>query len=56
MEVPERVYGSPAEGSQQLSEVVEVQLLLPSEAKPSSGFSGVLLIVPAFINLFAVKQ
>lgn len=38
MEVPERFYGSPAEGSQQLSAVVEVQLSPPSEAKPSGGF------------------
>lgn len=38
MEVPERFYGSPAEGSQQLSEVVEVELLLPLEVKLSDGF------------------
>lgn len=38
MEVPQRFYRSPAEGSQQLSEVVGVQFSLPSEAKPSNGF------------------
>lgn len=38
MEVPERFCGSPVEGSQQLSAVVEVELSLTSEAKPSDGF------------------
>lgn len=35
MEVPERFYGSAAEGFKQLSEVLEVQLSPLSEAKPS---------------------
>lgn len=61
MEVPERFYGSPTEGSQQLSEVVEVQLFAAVGGETVRWFSSevnlqVLVIVLEFINPPAVKQ
>lgn len=61
MEVPERFYGSAAEGFKQLSEVLEVQRSPLSEAKPSNRFPLMLIFrgsgeCPGVQSPPAVKQ